>query len=161
MATPIPTTARTSEPSPAAAVAKSSDGTTQPAPSPRAANPRTSEQQVEQVRGELEQALASQDLPGIERLLLEKVLMSSAEGGEVLDRNAAAQWLRERAGPGMRVTRVEPSALAVVLQVVSEGWPIQPPIGSGRVTFNLHRYDASGRQDDENGEWKIDVVTAE
>jgi hypothetical protein len=113
------------------------------------------------VRNEIEQALASPDLPGIERLLLDRVSMSSAEGGEVLDRDAAARWLRERAGPGMRVTRIEPSALAVVLQVVSEGWPIQPPIANGRVTFNLHRYDASGRPDDERGEWKIDVVTAE
>jgi hypothetical protein len=129
--------------------------------SPRAADPGTSEQQIDQVRRELEEILASQDLPGIERLLLEKVLMSSATGGEVLDRDAAAHWLRERAGPDIRVTRVERSALAVVLQVVSEGWPLQPPIADGRVTFNLHRYDSSGRQDEERGEWKIDVVTAE
>jgi hypothetical protein len=87
--------------------------------------------------------------------------MSSAAGGEVLDRDAAAHWLREHAGPGIRVTRVEQSALAVVLQVVSDEWPIVPPIATGRVTFNLHRYDASGKQDEERGEWKIDVVTAE
>ena len=133
----------------------------QAASSPRAANPETSEQQVEQVRRELEATLTSQDLPGIERLLLEKVLMSSEAGGEVLDRDAAARWLRARAGPDIHVTRVERSALAVVLQVVSEGWPMQPPVAAGRVTFTLHRYDPSGKQDEERGEWKIDVVTAE
>jgi len=29
------------------------------------------------------------------------------------------------------------------------------------MTFNLRRYAANGRQDEENGEWKIDVIGAE
>ncbi len=116
---------------------------------------------VARVQREMQAILGVPELPGVERWLLDRVSLGSAEGGEVLERTAAAAWLRERAAPGMRVVSVDRSALAVVLEVRTEGWSLKPPIATGRVTFNLHRFLNSGAQDDERGDWKIDVIAAE
>jgi hypothetical protein len=158
--TPIPTPVRT--PSPAAAASPA------PARSPAVASPSASpvaravsEEEIGELRREIERALSAPGLPGIEALLLDRVSLSTTEGGDVMDRDQAAQWLRDRAGPGVKVTRVDRSALAVLLEVLTEGWPIAAPINEGRVTFNLHRYDESGRQDEDHGAWKVDVIGAE
>jgi hypothetical protein len=157
--TPIPTPLRT--PSPVGAA---------PSPSPgRAASPSAaasggravSEAEINELRQQIGRSLASPDLPGIEDLLLDRVLLSTSEGGQELDRPGAAAWLRDHAGPGLQVTRIDRSALAVLLEVLTEGWPHRPPISEGTVTFNLHRYDASGKQDEDNGAWRIDVIGAE
>lgn len=163
--------ARTAIPTPAApaSVAAASPA---PSPSPAASpgataspSPRVdsgvTDQQIQELQQRFEQALAAAELPGVERLLLDRVALATPQGGEELDREAAAGWLRDHAGPGIRVVRVDRSALAVLLQVTTEGWPQKEPIQAGRVLFNLHRYDSSGRQDDERGDWKIDVISAE
>ena len=155
--TPIPTPARTSSP---AAVASPSPARAAASPSASAGGRPVSEDEIAELRQQIGRALASPDLPGIEGLLLDRVLLSSSEGGQELDRAGAASWLRDHAGPGLRVARVDRSALSVLLEVQTEGWPNRPPVTDGTVTFNLHRYDASGKQDEDNGSWKIDVIGA-
>ena len=69
--------------------------------------------------------------------------------------------LRDHAGPGIKVGRVDPNTQSMLLEVQTDGWPIKEPLEQGRVTFNLRRYGANGRQDEENGDWKVDVIGAE
>ncbi len=120
-----------------------------------------SEQGIVEVRDRLERAIRTAGLVGIEELLLDEVAISSPDGGERLNRDQAASWLRRRAGPGLRLSQFERHHHVALLVAQTEGWPNTPPIVSGRVGFSFHLYDAAGRQDDERGSWKIDVVTAE
>ena len=156
--TPIPTPLPS--PKPAAGLASPSPARAAASPSALAGGRPVSEEEISDLRQQIDRALASPDLPGIESLLLDRVLLSSSEGGQELDRSGAAGWLRDHAGPGLQVARVDRSALAVLLEVLTEGWPIRPPVTDGTVTFNLHRYDPSGKQDEDNGSWKIDVIGA-
>ncbi len=94
-------------------------------------------------------------------MLLDRVSLSSAEGGQVFDRAGAAAWLRDRAQPGLRLVSVNRNALAVVLEAETEGWLPKPPAPNGRMSFNLHRVDPSGKQDEVRGDWKIDIIAAE
>jgi hypothetical protein len=165
-ATPIPTAIQ--KPAPAGPEVTGSPirapGSPSPAasPSPSAPGPATAaEQAAESARRSLEQALGSAELSGIEALLLDQVALASPAGGEVLERQAAARWLREHAGPGLRITEVLRHAQLPLLEIVTEGWPAREPIRSGRVTFNFHLYDPSGRQDEAGGSWKIDVIAVE
>jgi hypothetical protein len=158
--TPIPTPERTASP-----VAVSSPVAAKPAVSPvAAASPQASrsitDADVTEVERQVQSAVASADLPNIERLLLDRVSLSTPAGGEVLERAEAAQWLREHAGPGIDVTRVEPSTQTMLLEVLTQGWPKKDPLDQGVVTLNLRRYGANGRPD-EAGEWKIDAIGAE
>jgi len=160
--TPIPTPVRTTEPSPAVSAAPSSvtiGGS--PGPSPGTTNQGVGEDEIAQVQREMEQAVASPDLPGIESLLLDHISLSTPQGGSVLDATAAAAWLRDHAGAGIKVTRLERATQALMLQVFSDGWPTRDPIDQGQVSFSLRRYDANGRLDEETGDWKIDVIEAE
>lgn len=131
------------------------------APSPARAPLEISDAEVNDLRARLERAVASPDLPGIDALLADSVATSTPEGGDVLSREAAVAWLKERAAPGIRVTRVDRNALAVQLQAETEGWQAKPAGTQGRVTFSMHRFDPGGRQDQERGSWRIDVATAE
>ena len=106
--------------------------------------------------------MASGDLQGIDVLLLDHVALSTPKGGSVMDNAQTASWLRDHAGPSMRVTQFERSSQEAMLQVQTDGWPKVDPIEQGRVTFGLRRYDANGRPDQSGGgEWKIDVIDAE
>ena len=161
--TPIPTPVRTPAASPGAA-----------SPSPRvavAASPSasaaTSDQvvnatDVAQLQRRIEQVMDSPDLSGIEALLLDHVALSTSAGGSVLDNGQAATWLRDHAGPGIKLTRLERGTQTVMLQVLTEGWPNKDPIQQGQVSFSLRPYDANGRPNEEGGgDWKIDVIEAE
>jgi len=161
--TPIPTPVRTPAASPGAA-----------SPSPRvavAASPSasaaTSDQvvnatDVAQLQRRIEQVMDSPDLSGIEALLLDHVALSTSVGGSVLDNGQAATWLRDHAGPGIKLTRLERGTQTVMLQVLTEGWPNKDPIQQGQVSFSLRPYDANGRPNEEGGgDWKIDVIEAE
>ncbi len=119
------------------------------------------EEDVAQVQRRMEQAVASPDLPGVGSLLLDHVSLSTAQGGSVMDSGQAAAWLRDHAGSGIKVTRLEQDTQTLVLQVLTDGWPTKDPIQHGRVSFSLRRYDANGRPDEEIGEWKIDVIEAD
>ena len=119
------------------------------------------DQSIAEARHAFEQALSSPSLVGIEGLLLDSVSLASPTGGEVLERGAAAQWLRERAAAGLRISDFLRHQHLASLVIVTEGWQNLAPISSGRMSFNLHRYDQAGRQDDERGTWKIDVIVAE
>ena len=76
-----------------------------------------------------------------------------------MTRDEAISWLRDHAGPNIKVTQVTPGTQDVMLQIMTQGWPQNDPIQSGQVTFSLRRYDANGRQDESGGgDWKIDVI---
>jgi hypothetical protein len=132
-----------------------------PGPSPVAGAQGATQDEVAQVQRRLDQTVGNPNLPGVEGLLLDHVSLSTAQGGSVMDSSEAATWLRDRSGPGIKVSRVEQGTQTLMLRVVSEGWPIKDPIEQGRVSFSLRRYDATGRLDEDNGDWKIDVIEAE
>lgn len=156
-ATPIPTPV---SPTNTPAIARA------PSPSVPMARPTDSqwplsEQGIADVRGRLDRAVSSWGLEGIEELLIDQVTISTPNGGERLSRNQAASWLRRRAGPGLRLMQIERHHHVALLVAQTEGWPNIAPIASGRVGFSFHLYGPTGRQDDEWGSWKVDVVTAE
>lgn len=160
--TPIPTTVRTPDAAPSVSAVPSRAAV---AGSPSAVAVGTSQavkaEDVAQVQRRMEQAVASPDLPGVGALLLDHVSLSTAQGGSVMDSAQAAAWLRDHAGAGIKVTRLEQDTQTLVLQVLTDGWPVKDPIQQGHVSFSLRRYDANGRPDEEVGEWKIDVIEAE
>ena len=159
--TPIPTPVRTpaaspgASPSPRVAVAAS------PSPSGAASNRVLNDADIAQLQRRIEQLIANPDLPGIEALLLDHVSLSTSAGGSVLDSAQAATWLRDHAGPDIKVSRLERGTQTVMLQVLTEGWPNKDPIQQGQVSFSLRPYDANGRPNEERGDWKIDVIEAE
>ncbi|HEX8967071.1 MAG TPA: hypothetical protein VF937_04270, partial [Chloroflexota bacterium] len=121
--TPIPTPVRTPAPSPSASASPSRvPAAASPGPSPVAAEV-LSDADVAALQRRIEQATASPDLPSIENLLLDHVSLSTADGGDVLDNAAAAAWLRDHAGPGIKVTQIDRGTQEVMLQVLTEGWP--------------------------------------
>jgi len=160
--TPIPTPLRTPEASPGASVVPSRVALAgSPSPLPAATSQAANEADLAQLQRRLEQAVASPDLPGIEALLLDHVSLSTPGGGSVMDNGQAAAWLREHAGSGIKVSRMERDTQTPMLQVLTDGWPIKDPVQQGHVSFSLRRYDASGRPDEDLGDWKIDVIEAE
>jgi hypothetical protein len=131
-------------------------------PSPAGNSPVVSDSDLAQLQRRFEQAVATPELSGIEGLLLDHVSLSTPDGGSVLDNREAASWLRDHAGPGIRLTRLERGTQTVMLRVLTEGWPKNDPIQQGQVSFSLRPYNASGRLADEGGgDWKIDVIQAE
>ena len=161
--TPIPTPVRTPDASPAASAVPSRVAIAG-SPSPVAAAPSQAANDaadVAQVRRRMEQIVGSPGLPDIESLLLDHVSFSTSAGGSVMDNTQAAAWLRDHAGAGIKVTRLERDTQTPLLQVLTDGWPIGDPIQQGHVSFSLRRYDASGRPDEDVGEWKIDVIEAD
>ena len=158
--TPIPTPERSAASPVASASPARVASAASPGLSPVAGNQTVSEAEVSQLQLRMEQIVASSDLPGLESLLLDHVSFSTAQGGSIMDANQAASWLRDRAGNGIKVARLDRGTQSLVLQVLTEGWPNKDPIQQGQVTFSLRRYDANGRPDEENGEWKVDVIEA-
>jgi hypothetical protein len=164
-ATPIPTAAQSPTASPVAASPPRASPPAAPSPglspSPNAVGQGAmSEQSIAETRRAVDQTLNSPELPGIEALLIGTVSLSSPAGGTVLEREAAARWLRERAGPNIRIAQVQPYPDLALLEIVTEGWQPSESIG-GRLVFRLHPYAESGRQDEERGRWKIDVIATE
>ena len=43
----------------------------------------------------------------------------------------------------------------------AQGWAAVAPLAGGGLGFILRRYDASGAQDPDHGDWLIDVIEAE
>jgi hypothetical protein len=107
----------------------------------------------------LERVLGSPSLPEIEELLYSSVVITSSPyfTTETLEQSAAADWLRERAGSGLRVKQVQPHHHVPVVLAVTEGWSLDTP-DSGCLTFYFHRYAPSGGLDEDDGDWKIDVL---
>jgi hypothetical protein len=163
--TPIPTPVRTPGASPAvnpspSRVAVPVSGS--PSPVASAGGQATSDADVADLQRRMEQIVGTPDLRGIEVLLLDHVSLSTLGGGDVLDKPAAANWLRDHAGPGIKVSRLERGTQEVMLQVQTDGWPSKDPIQQGQVNFGLRRYDSNGRQDETGGgDWKIDVIGVE
>jgi hypothetical protein len=158
--TPIPTTVESASPASA------------PSPSPPriaiAASPSAapeggdaSDAEIAEIRARMEQVTSSEALSGLESLLLDHVSVSTTQGGSVMEAAQIASWLRERAGPGIKVTTVDRGGQTLLVQVRTDSWPHKDPIQQGTVTFSLRRYDDNGRPDDESGTWKIDVIDAE
>jgi hypothetical protein len=160
--TPIPTPIRTPDASPGASAVPSRVAIAgSPSPLPAATNQAVDEADIAQLQRRMEQAVASPDLPGIESLLLDHVSLSTSAGGSVMDNAQAAAWLRDHAGPGIKVTSMQRDAQTPLLQVLTDGWPTKDPVQQGHVSFSLRRYDANGRPDEDVGEWKIDVIEAD
>jgi hypothetical protein len=132
-----------------------------PAASPKPGGRPLTQDEIAGIERQIDAIVASPDLPGIEPLLFDRVSLATPAGGQVLDRAGTAQWLRDHAGPGLTVTRVDPNTQTMLLEVQTDGWPIKDPLEQGRITFNLRRYAPNGRQDEENGDWKVDVIGAE
>jgi hypothetical protein len=121
-----------------------------------------SDADIADVQTRMDQAVSSPSLSGIESLLLDHVSLSTPSGGSVMDASQTAEWLRDRAGPGIKVTQVDAGTQDVSVLVQTDGWPHDDPLQVGRVTFSLRRYDANGRQDPSGGgQWKVDVIEAE
>jgi hypothetical protein len=159
--TPIPTTVQSPVPAAAVSPAPSRVATSaSPGPSP-AANQSIDEDDLAQLQRRMAQITSNSSLPGIEALLLDHVSLSTAQGGAVMDSVQAANWLRDRAGAGIKVNRLERGTQTLMVQVFTDGWPPQDPIQLGQVSFSLRKYDANGRPNDETGDWKIDVIDAE
>jgi hypothetical protein len=160
--TPIPTPVRTPAPSVSASPSASRvavPAVSSPSPVQQAA---TTDTDVANIQNQMEQVVATPALTGIEALLLDHVSLSTPQGGQVMDTDTAAAWLRDHAGPGIKVTQVELGTQDVMLGVDTVGWPVADPLQSGQVSFSLRRYDANGRQDESGGgTWKIDVIEAE
>jgi hypothetical protein len=158
--TPIPTPVRTAAASPVASASPSRAANVVAGPSPAATDQTLSEAEIAQLQRRMEQTFASPDLPGVEALLLDHVSFSTAQGGSIMDNSHAAAWLRDHAGTGIKVTRLERGTQTLMLHVLSDGWPARDPIQQGQVAFSLRRYDAKGRPDEEQGAWKVDVIEA-
>jgi hypothetical protein len=158
--TPIPTPLREPSTQPAASLGPS-PSPVRPASSPVASTRRSTDEDVAEMQRTMNRIVASRSLPDIESLLLDRVSLSTPAGGEVLDRAEAAAWLRDHADPGITVERVDASTQTLMLEVQTAGWPNKDPIEHGRVTFSMRRYGANGRPDEDNGDWKVDVMTAE
>jgi hypothetical protein len=158
--TPIPTSG--ASPSPAASASPSpSRASAVASRSPQADGGDASDQEIAQIQNQLEQIISTEALAGLEDLLLDHVSVSTPQGGSVMDAGQTASWLRDRAGPSIKVTSADRGGQTLQIQVRSEGWPRKDPLQQGTVTFSLRRYDANGRPDDEAGTWKIDVVEVE
>jgi hypothetical protein len=131
-------------------------------PGATASDQGVSDADVAAVQNRIQQAIGSPDMPGIEALLLDHVSLSSSQGGSVMAAAEAANWLRDHAGPNLKVSQVTRGTQDVMLQVTTDGWPQKDPIQAGQLIFSLRRYDANGRQDDSGGgQWKIDVIEAD
>jgi hypothetical protein len=159
--TAIPTPVRSPTARPAASPGPAASALPSPSPAGVVAGAGVTDEQMDLVRRALTGLLASPDLEGLEGLLLDRVSLATAEGGTVLDRSAVAAWIRERRGDDIRLVSVERSALAVALQVETEGWQTSAATPTGRITFALHRFAPNGQQDEDRGDWKIDVISAE
>ena len=116
------------------------------------------EPSVEETRRALEHALSAPSLPGIETLLLDTVVVSTSFSNETMEREAAAGWLRERAGSRLQAKQVQRHHHVPVLIAVTEGWSPASTVSTTCVTFSFHRYGPSGEPDDDAGAWLIDVI---
>jgi hypothetical protein len=161
--TPIPTPIRTPSLQPAGSPSPSRVAVgASPGPSSTNTAQPLSDSDVAAVQSRIEQSVSSPELSGIDGLLLDHVSLSTQQGGSVMDSSEAAGWLRDHAGPGIKVSQVTRGTQDVMLQVLTEDWPQRDPVQNGQVTFSLRRYDANGRQDESGGgDWKIDVIEAD
>jgi hypothetical protein len=117
---------------------------------------------ISEIRHSLARALSSRKLPDVEQLLYSSVVITSYPyfTTETLEQSAAADWLRARAGDGLRVKQVQPHHQIPVVLAVTDGWSLDTP-DSGCLTFYFHRYAPSGALDEDSGDWKIDVLGPE
>ncbi|GEM_PF-5019623 len=149
-ATPIPTPIRT----PTAPVPPS------PLPRPSPTSGPSDEEQIAAAVDAIAKALDSGNLDALRDLMIDQVAIAPGgdQGAETMDRDLALSWLRERAGPGPKVVSSDVVENFGLLEVHTEPWETKPPVSSGKVQFNLHRYNDQGDQDPIHGQWKIDVL---
>jgi len=48
-----------------------------------------------------------------------------------------------------------------VIFASTQGWAAVAPLSTSQLGFTLRRYDATGAQDAEHGDWLIDTIEAE
>jgi hypothetical protein len=105
----------------------------------------------------LQRALQASDPAGLQPLLGDEVLLDNA----LITRDLAWQWLVDHWGPAGTSRRIVATAYTehfVLLEVETAGWAPVPPLHAGTIEFHLHRYDAAGRGDPLDGEWRIDAI---
>jgi hypothetical protein len=171
-ATPVPGAAATAARAAATPIPTRPGGAVPPlstpnrAPSPAAVrkegSPIPTGPPPEAVVERLARALERQDVCELEGLLLEQVALATGNaGGVTLPREGARMWLSDHIAPGIAVQSWQHVEHFGLVEVITEPWPTRPPVSTGKVTFNLHRFDQRGQQDMLAGEWKIDVIIAE
>ncbi len=161
--TPIPTPIRSPSalPSPSPSPARVALAAS-PSPATDASAGAAGENEIADLQQRFERALSTPSLSGIDALLLDHVALSTSQGGRALDSAETASWLRDHAGPDIKVTSVTRATQEGMVQVQTDGWPRKDPVQSGQVSFSLRRYDSNGRQDETGtGEWKVDVIEAD
>jgi hypothetical protein len=109
----------------------------------------------------LEQALSAPALPAMEDLLSGTIVITTYFTNETLDQGAAAEWLRQRAGPALHLKQLQRHHHVAVLAATTEGWAPPTLPGAGCLTFYFHRYAPAGEIDEDAGDWKIDVIAVE
>ena len=157
-ATPVPTRAistpapgRTATPTPVRART----------PTPELPSETDIEQSVANARATFERVLGSAALPGLEAILLDTVALAAPSGGEQLSRAAAARWHvadQWRADGATDFERHQHQALIIA---ATQGWAPIAPLSTSELGFMLRRYDGTGAQDPDNGDWLIDTLEAE
>ncbi len=119
------------------------------------------EQSVTDARATFEGVFRTAALPGIEDLLVDTVALAAPSGGEQLPRAAAARWLRQRAPGRIRITEFQRHQHQALIIAMTQGWAAVAPLTTSQLGLTLRRYDATGAQDPEHGDWLIDVFEAE
>jgi hypothetical protein len=130
-------------------------------PTPEPADDSAIEQSVADARASFERVFRNAALPGLESILVETVALAAPTGGEQLERAAAARWLRQRATGRIRIIEFQRHQHQALVLATTQGWAAMAPLTEGGLGFTLRRYDASGAQDPDHGDWLIDVIEAE
>ena len=128
---------------------------------PEPADDSAIEQSVAEAHASFERVFRDAALPGLESMLVETVALAAPTGGEQLERAAAAGWLRQRATGRIRVIDFQRHQHQALVIATTQGWAALPPLTGGGLGFTLRRYDASGAQDPDQGDWLVDVIEAE
>jgi hypothetical protein len=146
-AAPVPTIiASTLRPTSASTVTSPSPSTPQP---------------IEDALASVGRALQADDASMLVPLLLDEVLLAREPGtasGELIGRDNAIAWLKARWGNQREVVSNEYIEHFALLEITTQGWAKVAPLDNGRIIFHLHRYDAQGRGDALDGQWRIDAI---
>ena len=131
-----------------------------PRPRPSPTSPFSDAERQAQAVSVISSALQAKDATLLRPLLLDQVTLAPGgdQGADTLDREAALAWLQDRIGSGPAVVSQNLVENFGLLEVQTAPWDVKAPVATGTIVFNLHRYDAAGKQDPINGDWKIDVL---
>jgi hypothetical protein len=147
---------------PATSVPTISVPTLRPTPVPTATPlPLSTPQPIEAAVETVTRALQSNDATALAPLFGDQILVAEGPDGNIgglVQRDDAIAWLTTRWGQQRAVESNEYIEHFVLLEITTQGWAKVAPLDNGRIIFHLHRYDAQGRGDALNGQWRIDAI---